>query len=244
MSKIEWTEKTWNPVTGCTKISPGCLNCYAARMAKRLKAMGQLKYRNGFEVTCHPKELSKPFKWKKPRMIFVCSMGDLFHEDVPDEFIMEIFAVMNKCQRHTFQVLTKRPARLLSEGLKNILWTDNIWLGVTVESSRQSERIDILKRVPAKTRFISFEPLLGDISPMALVQIHKKPGKIDWFIVGGESGPGAQPMDEEWVKRIYFYTRYKGVAFFFKQWGGVNKKKAGRLFLGREWNEMPKLTAP
>ncbi|MBU0678234.1 MAG: phage Gp37/Gp68 family protein [Verrucomicrobia bacterium] len=230
-SSIEWTESTWNPVTGCTKISSGCKHCYAERMAKRLHAMGQPNYRNGFKVTCHPETLGIPLKWKKPQMIFVNSMSDLFHREVPVEFIDEIFFTMNEARWHCFQVLTKRPGRLLQLAGR-FTWTSNIWMGVTVENERHIDRIDELRKVPAKTRFLSLEPLLGPLPKLDL-------NGIDWVIVGGESGPGARPMEEEWATDIRNQCLAVNTPFFFKQWGGVQKKKAGRLLDKRTWDEMP-----
>jgi len=230
-SKIEWTNSSWNPVTGCTKISEGCRNCYAERMAKRLQAMGQPNYRNGFEVTCHPHMLTLPLKWKKPRTIFVNSMSDLFHKDVPVSFVEEIFYTMNEARWHTFQVLTKRAARMagLADHFK---WAPNIWMGVSVESAAHIDRIDFLRQVPSAVRFLSLEPLLGPIPDLNLE-------KIDWVIVGGESGPGARPMEKEWALEIRNLCLKSGVPFFFKQWGGVQKKKAGRLLENRMWDQMP-----
>jgi len=230
-SKIEWTEATWNPVTGCSKISLGCANCYAERLAKRLQRIGNPKYRNGFKVTLHPEELSLPLKWKKPRMIFVVSMGDLFHEEVPDDFILKVFQVMNQAHWHVFQVLTKRAERL-AELSKKLPWSPNIWAGVTVEHEHYIYRIDLLKTVPSVVRFISFEPLLSDMTQLDL-------SGIDWVIVGGESGPRARPIKPEWVRHIRDMCLEQNVAFFFKQWGGFNKKKAGRILDGRTWNEYP-----
>tara|TARA_B100000614_G_scaffold261686_1_gene292031 strand:- start:995 stop:1711 length:717 start_codon:yes stop_codon:yes gene_type:complete len=233
MSKIEWTEVTWNPVTGCTKISPGCDNCYAEKMARRLKAMGQNKYKNEFKVACHPKTLDEPTRLKSPHMIFVCSMGDLFHRDVPTSFIQSVFETMNKSPHHTFQVLTKRSKRLYE--LKDILkWTQNIWAGVTVESNDYSYRVDRLREVPAEIRFLSLEPLLGPLDRMDLTN-------INWVIVGGESGPGARPIEQQWVLNIKTQCVQKSVPFFFKQWGGINKKKAGRLLEGEIWDQMPEM---
>ena len=231
-SAIEWTETTWNPITGCNKISDGCLNCYAERMAKRLKAMGQRKYRNGFKLTLHPESLGEPLHWKKPQVIFVCSMSDIFHKDVPDEFIIQMFEVMNKASWHLFQVLTKRAERI-PEIMNKVKWTHNIWLGTTVESPRYLYRIEYLKQSPAKVKFLSLEPLLADIPNLPL-------DGIDWVIVGGESGPGSRPMKKEWVINIKNQCEKAGVPFFFKQWGGVNKKKTGRLLDGKTYDEMPK----
>ena len=230
-SKIEWTESSWNPVTGCTKISEGCRNCYAERMARRLKAMGQPNYRNGFKVTCHPHTLTLPLKWKKPRTIFVNSMSDLFHEEVPLEFLDEIFFTMNEARWHTFQVLTKR-AEYMAQISGRFNWSPNIWMGVTVESAKHVDRMDFLRDVPAAVRFLSLEPLLGPIPDLNL-------DGIDWVIVGGESGPGARPMRKEWVLEIRDRCLNVGVPFFFKQWGGVQKKKAGRLLEDKIWDQMP-----
>jgi len=230
MSKIEWTEKTWNPVTGCTKISEGCKNCYAERMAKRLKAMGLKKYRNGFNVTMHTESLCDPFKWKKPCMIFVCSMGDIFHQDVKNGFVLEMFNVMKDCPQHTFQILTKRPVWLWCyDGELPV----NVWVGVTVENQQKFNRVLLLKRAKATKKFVSIEPMLGPININLT--------GIDWVILGGESGPGARPIKIEWIRPIRDQCIDKGIPFFFKQWGGINKKKSGRLLDGREWNEMPRV---
>ena len=232
-SSIEWTEATWNPVTGCTKISPGCLNCYAERMAKRLKAMGQVRYRNEFRLTLQPDVVEVPLRWRKARMIFVNSMSDLFHKDVPAEFIARCFSVMAEASRHTFQVLTKRPERAL-ELAKELPWPENVWLGTSVESADYVDRIRTLVKIPATVRFLSLEPLLGPIPRLPLTGVH-------WAILGGESGPGARPMDGAWVRQIRDRCLACSVPFFFKQWGGVQKKKAGRVLDGRTWNEMPRV---
>jgi protein gp37 len=233
-SKIEWTESTWNPVTGCTKISSGCMNCYAERMANRLKATGQKNYRNGFRLTCHPHALDLPLSWKKPQMIFVNSMSDLFHEDIPTEFILRTFDVMQRANWHVYQVLTKRSERLLE--LDFLLpWARHIWMGVTVENTRYRNRIEHLRRTGAHVKFLSLEPLLGAMPNLNLES-------IDWAIVGGESGPGARPIKQEWVADLQQQCQLSCVPFFFKQWGGVNKKRAGRELNGRTWDEMP-LTA-
>lgn len=234
-SQIEWTEITWNPSSGCSKVSPGCAHCYAERMAKRLQAMGQSRYRNGFKVTLHPEAVEEPYGWKKPRVVFVNSMSDLFHEDVPVEFIQRIFEVMNRCPHHTFQILTKRSQRL-TELAPLLNWTENIWMGVTVENGDYLPRIDDLRRVDAQVRFLSLEPLLGPLDDLTL-------DGIDWVIVGGESGPQARPMKKEWVLSIQSKCRKSRVPFFFKQWGGVQKKKAGRLLNGRTWDQVPPVTA-
>lgn len=230
-SSIEWTEVTWNPVTGCTKISDGCKHCYAERMSMRLHAMGMNKYRNGFDVTIHRSALEEPLRWKKPRLAFVNSMSDLFHESVPDEFIESVFDVMNHAARHTFQVLTKRPGRLERLGGR-LKWTSNIWLGVSVESERWLDRMGVLKNTGAKVKFLSLEPLLG---PLPIIDLTG----INWVIVGGESGPGARPMEANWVRSIRDSCEESGVAFFFKQWGGVFKKRAGRTLDGKIWDQMP-----
>ena len=230
-TKIEWTESTWNPVTGCTKISAGCVNCYAERMAYRLQAMKQDNYRNGFEVTLQPEMLNYPLKWKKPQVIFVNSMSDLFHEDVPVDYIRQVFNIMKRANWHTFQVLTKRAERL-SELSSSLIWPDNVWVGVTVENQDCVGRIDYLRRIPAAVRFLSMEPLLSSVSNMNLTN-------IDWVIVGGESGPGARAIEEKWIIDIRDQCKKSAVAFFFKQWGGINKKKAGRLLDGKIYDEMP-----
>lgn len=230
-SKIEWTESTWNPVTGCTKISPGCKNCYAERMALRLQAMGQPNYANGFELTLHENMLERPLHWKKPQLIFVNSMSDLFHQDVPLEYIQRVFAVMQRAHWHHFQVLTKRSQRLM-ELSDQLPWPDNVWMGVSVETEKYTFRIDHLRSTGAKVKFLSLEPLLGPLPNLKL-------SGIDWVIVGGESGPGARPIQEEWVTNIRDQCVQSNVPFFFKQWGGVNKKKAGRKLQGRTWNELP-----
>ena len=232
-SEIEWTEATWNPVTGCTKVSPGCEHCYAERMAHRLKAMGQRNYRNGFQLTVHPHMLDRPLGWKKPQMIFVNSMSDLFHQDVPLDFIHQVFAVMREAHWHTFQVLTKR-AELLAALDADLNWPANVWMGVSVENSDYTGRIDYLRQTRADVKFLSLEPLLG---PLPGLDLHK----IDWVIVGGESGPGARPMDRAWVTDIRDQCLAAHIPFFFKQWGGTRKKKAGRKLEGRFWNQMPRL---
>jgi protein gp37 len=230
-STIEWTESTWNPIIGCNKISPGCKFCYAERMAKRLKAMGSLNYDQGFKLSLHEHVLELPLTWKKPQTIFVNSMSDLFHEKVPFSFIEKMFKVMNKADWHRFQVLTKRSERLL-ELQSKLSWSENIWMGVSVENEDYTYRIDHLRETNAEVKFLSIEPLIGPIKKMDLTD-------IDWVIVGGESGPGARPMSEEWVLEIRDQCIDSNVPFFFKQWGGVRKKKAGRLIQGRAWSEMP-----
>ncbi|PIQ95984.1 MAG: hypothetical protein COV67_11950 [Nitrospinae bacterium CG11_big_fil_rev_8_21_14_0_20_56_8] len=230
-SSIEWTESTWNPVTGCTKISSGCKFCYAERMALRLQAMGSLNYKNGFNLTLQPHALEAPLKWKKPQLIFVNSMSDLFHDNVPLDFIQQVFEVMVRSSQHQFQVLTKRANRL--EKLSNKLpWPNNIWMGVSIENRDSLFRIDHLRRTNALIKFLSLEPLLGPLPDMNLKG-------VQWVIVGGESGPGARPMRKTWVLDIQEQCRRANVPFFFKQWGGINKKKTGRELNGRVWNEMP-----
>lgn len=230
-SLIEWTESSWNPVTGCTKKSEGCKNCYAERMANRLKAMGQKNYMNGFKLTVHEDMFDLPLKWKTPQRIFVNSMSDLFHESLPLEIIKRIFEIMNKCHWHNFQILTKR-SHVLYEYFKYLNWTDNIWMGVTVENQDCISRIYDLQRTNAKIKFISFEPLLSNIDNFDF-------DNIDWVIVGGESGAGCRPIKEQWVLKIKDKCIKNRIPFFFKQWGGFNKKKRGRLLLNKEWNEMP-----
>jgi len=231
LSRIEWTECTWNPTSGCTKISSGCENCYAERMAKRLQAMGSKKYKNGFQLSLHDENLKAPYSWRKPRYVFVDSMSDLFHKEIPLAFIKQVFTVMNDNPKHTFQILTKRSDVLLQYH-KQLTWTDNIWMGVSVENQECIQRVRDLRKVKAAVRFISFEPLLGKITRIPLAH-------INWVIVGGESGPRSRPMDEEWVKRIRDKCISKNIPFFFKQWGGVNKKKTGRTLEEALWDQMP-----
>ena len=234
-SGIEWTESTWNPLTGCSQISPGCKNCYAQRMALRLQAMGVPNYANGFNLTVHHNTLDLPLRWRKPQTIFVNSMSDLFHEDVPEDFIHRVFHSMRCASWHRFQVLTKRSEKLLN--LNSALnWEQNIWMGVSVENQDYAYRIDHLRATGAKVKFVSFEPLLGPVSGINLQG-------IDWVIVGGESGPRSRGMKESWVSDIKNQCMQAGVAFFFKQWGGTRKKKAGRVLEGRTWDEMPTLAA-
>ena len=232
-SSIEWTEATWNPVTGCTKVSPGCKHCYAERMARRLHAMGQPNYRNGFRLTVHDAMLDLPLEWRRPRVVFVNSMSDLFHRDVPAPFVRRVFDVMQRASWHTFQILTKRSDRLL-ELSADLPWPPNVWMGVSVESAKYALRIDHLRETGAAVKFLSLEPLLGPLDALDLTG-------IDWAIVGGESGPKARPMDPLWVTGIRDQCRRAGVAFFFKQWGGPNKKRTGRTLEGRTWDEMPSL---
>ncbi|WP_417558733.1 DUF5131 family protein [Mesoflavibacter zeaxanthinifaciens] len=231
MSKIEWTESTWNPVTGCDKISKGCKFCYAEVMAKRLKAMNNIKYKNGFKLTLHKDKIDQPRKWKKGKVIFVNSMSDLFHKDVPLEFIQQVFKTMNETPQHIYQILTKRSERL-AEISDKLIWTDNIWMGVSVEDSLVMPRINDLKKCGAKTKFISAEPLLGPLFNMDL-------SEIDWVIVGGESGFNARPIKKEWVLDIKKQCKEYDVAFFFKQWGGKNKKKTGNLLNGKKYEAYP-----
>lgn len=231
VSSIEWTNATWNPVTGCTKISHGCKNCYAERMARRLYFMGQERYRNGFKITLHQDLIEKPLRWKKAKYVFVNSMSDLFHEDVPPEFIKRIFKMMVRANWHIFQVLTKRSERLLKIA-NDLPWAQNIWMGVTVESQDYIYRIDHLRNISARKKFISVEPMLGPIGRLPL-------NGIDWVIVGGESGPGARPIKPEWVRTIRDQCLNRGVSFFFKQWGGLQRARAGRVLDGRTWDEIP-----
>jgi protein gp37 len=231
-SSIEWTEMTWNPTTGCDKLSAGCKHCYAEVMTKRLQAMGLEKYADGFRVIrTHEAELQRPFTWTKPSVVFVNSMSDLFHIKVPLAFIQRVFNTMNQCPQHTFQVLTKR-AELLEEYSEHLNWTDNIWMGVSVEDQRVEHRIEHLRNSGARVKFLSLEPLIGPLPNLNL-------SGIDWVIVGGESGRKPRPMNPEWVLDIQQQCEAAGVAFFFKQWGGVNKKAAGRELNGRTYDEMP-----
>ncbi|HWB20438.1 MAG TPA: phage Gp37/Gp68 family protein [Phycisphaerales bacterium] len=245
-SRIEWTQATWNPTTGCTRVSAGCDHCYAARMSRRLELMGCEDYEgltscnrkgdrhfNG-TLKCHEDRLEIPRRWRAPRLIFVNSMSDLFHKNVPLAFIKRVFKVMNECSQHTFQVLTKRP-EIAAEFAPHLEWTPNIWIGTSVENMLVSHRVRDLVRIKAQVRFLSLEPLLGPLPRLALTDIH-------WVIVGGESGPGARPMEEQWVKQIRDRCVMQSVPFFFKQWGGVNKKKAGRKLRGEYWDEMPTTT--
>lgn len=234
-SSIEWTEMTWNPVTGCTKVSEGCRHCYAERLAQRLQAMGNPRYARGFAVTLHEDLLDLPRRWHRGRRIFVNSMSDLFHEQVPEEFIRRVFDTMADCPQHIFQVLTKRSQRL-RELAPRLPWPKHVWMGVSVEDERVLGRIADLRQVPAAVRFLSCEPLLGPLDHLPL-------DGIAWVIVGGESGPGARPMLPEWVESILTQCRRAGVAFFFKQWGGVRKDLTGRLLHGRTYDELPPIAA-
>lgn len=231
-TKIEWTEVTWNPVTGCNKVSQGCKNCYAERMAKRLKAMRNQRYINGFNITLHHDLIDAPRKWKKPRLIFVNSMSDLFHEKIPLDFIQQVFKTMNETPQHTYQILTKRTERL-KELSSHLNWSNNIWMGTSVENIEVTYRIDDLKTVPAHIRFLSCEPLLGSLGKLNLDDIH-------WVIVGGESGPRARPMKKDWVLEIRDQCEVQNVPFFFKQWGGVQKHRNGRTLDNKIYNEYPK----
>ena len=230
-SHIEWTDATWNPVTGCTKISPGCKHCYAERLSKRLKAMGQANYRDGFKLTLQPQMLELPLRWKSPKRIFVNSMSDLFHEDVPTDYIKQVFDVMGRAHWHQYQVLTKRSDRVF-ELSKKLNWVPQIWMGVSVETQKYTPRIDDLRKTGAHVKFLSLEPLLGPLGKLKL-------RGIDWVIVGGESGPRARPIDPGWVTEIRNQCVLEDVPFFFKQWGGVQKSKTGRTLEGRTWDEMP-----
>lgn len=231
-SKIEWTGSTWNPITGCDKISLGCQHCYAERLANRLRLMGVKKYKNGFKLTLHPELIDEPLSWKKPRIVFVNSMSDLFHNKVPFSYIKEIFSVMEKGDMHIFQILTKRSERLLKLNRK-LFWPENVWMGVTVENAKYVNRIDDLRATIAHVKWLSLEPLLGPISNLDLTD-------IDWVVVGGESGPQARPIEKKWVLEIQAQCVDQKVPFFFKQWGGINKKKTGRILEGKTWSELPK----
>ncbi|HET6483812.1 MAG TPA: phage Gp37/Gp68 family protein [Actinoplanes sp.] len=244
-SAIEWTEATWNPTTGCDKISPGCDNCYALTLAKRLKAMGSAKYQNdgdprtsgpGFGVSLHEADLTVPLRWREPRVVFVNSMSDLFHARVPVEFIQRVFAVMDATPRHTYQVLTKR-SRRLARLAPQLVWPRNVWMGVSVEDLRQANRVEDLRSVPAAVRFVSAEPLLGDLGGLDL-------SGMDWLIAGGESGPRSRPPDGGWIRSLRDECEAARVAFFFKQWGGRTPKTGGRILDGRTWDQMPTAREP
>lgn len=239
-SSIEWTETTWNPTTGCDRVSAGCDHCYALTLAKRLKAMGSAKYQNdgdprtsgpGFGVTIHPSAIDEPYRWRQPRLVFVNSMSDLFHAKVPVDFIREVFDVMSRTPQHTYQILTKR-ARRLRRIAPQLDWPDNVWMGVSVENDAVLDRIDDLRQVPAAVRFLSCEPLLGPLPTLDL-------DGVGWVIVGGESGPNARPMDSDWALDVRDQCQHAGVPFFFKQWGGRTPKAGGRELDGRTWDEMP-----
>ena len=228
---IQWTDATWNPVTGCSRVSPGCDHCYAEALAKRLKAMGNSRYINGFQVTLHPDLLDLPLRWKKPRLIFVNSMSDLFHPKVPEDFVRCIFDTMVLAHWHRFQVLSKRPQRMAALASR-LPWPPNVWQGVSIESASYLWRIQYLLRVPASVRFLSLEPLLGPLPNIPLTG-------IGWVIVGGESGPHHRPCDPTWVRDIRDQCIQAKVPFFFKQWGGRTPKAGGRVLDGRTWDEMP-----
>ncbi|MCW3816304.1 phage Gp37/Gp68 family protein [Micromonospora sp. DR5-3] len=241
-SAIEWTEATWNPTTGCDRISKGCDNCYALTLAKRLKAMGSPKYQAdgdprtsgpGFGVTLHPHELTLPLRWKEPRVVFVNSMSDLFHARVPLSFVRDVFSVIASTPRHTYQVLTKRASRL-AKLAPRLDWPDNLWMGVSVEDRTCLERVDHLREVPAAVRFLSAEPLLGPLGRFDLAGIH-------WVIAGGESGQGYRPVHRDWIRELRDHCNESGAAFFFKQWGGRTPKAGGRTLDGRTWDEMPRV---
>lgn len=235
-SHIEWTDTTWNPVTGCSKISQGCKNCYAERLAYRLQAMGLDRYRNGFAVTLQDEALLEPLRWKRPRKVFVNSMSDLFHEAVPLQYIQRVFEVMADAPRHTFQILTKRSKRLRALA-PALAWPVNVWMGVSVENEEVIDRIHDLAQVAAAVRFLSCEPLIGPLRSLPLSDIH-------WVIVGGESGPGARPINAGWVEDIFRQCRAADVPFFFKQWGGVRKSRTGRTLHERTYDEYPAPIAP
>ncbi len=228
---IEWTDSTWNPVTGCTKVSPGCAHCYAERLAARLQAMGNPRYRDGFRLTLQPDQLTLPLRWRRPRTIFVNSMSDLFHDDIPEPYVRAVFDTMVRADWHVFQVLTKRSVRLAALG-PSLPWPAHVWQGVSVENARHVGRITDLQWVPARVRFLSLEPLLGPIPALPL-------GGIQWVIVGGESGPGRRPIEAAWVREIRDQCLAAGVPFFFKQWGGATPKARGRRLDGRLWDQMP-----
>lgn len=232
-SSIEWTEMTWNPTTGCNKLTAGCKFCYAEIMSRRLQAMGVEKYKDNFKLTIHPETLEIPYTWNKPKIVFVNSMSDLFHKDIPLDYIKKVFKVMNETPQHTYQVLTKR-GDIAAKYSKELKWTPNIWMGVSVENDKVVDRIDYLRETGAKIKFLSLEPLLGPLPSLNLK-------KIDWVIVGGESGPGARPMEKSWVVDIKSQCSKAKVAFFFKQWGGVRKSQTGRKLEGRTFDAMPKI---
>jgi protein gp37 len=235
-SSIEWTDSTWNPVTGCTKVSQGCKHCYAQRFAERFRGVPGHPYEQGFDLKLWPERLELPLTWKDPRRIFVNSMSDLYHPSVPKAYIDRVFRTMNKARWHSFQILTKRAERLSELG-RRLTWSPNIWQGVSVEDERVAGRISLLRRVPAQVRFLSLEPLIGPLKNLDLSGIH-------WVIVGGESGPGARPMKKEWVLGIRDQCRRQGVPFFFKQWGGIRKHETGRMLEGRAWNQFPRVLLP
>ena len=235
-SQIEWTDATWNPIRGCTKVSPGCKHCYAERFSERFRGVPGHPFENGFDLRLVPKALDLPLRWRASRRIFVNSMSDLFHDDIPEDYVARVFAVMRTAAWHQFQVLTKRADRLAALGPRLGI-PDNVWIGVSVESADYKWRIDKLRSVPARVRFLSVEPLLGPLGDVALDGVH-------WVIVGGESGPGARPMSPVWVRAVHEQCARAGVPFFFKQWGGVHKARAGRELDGRTWDEMPSARLP
>jgi protein gp37 len=230
-SRIEWTEATWNPVTGCHQVSPGCAHCYAKTFAERWRGTPGHPYEQGFDLRMWPARLAQPLRWRRPRMIFVNSMSDLFHEDIPDRYVAKVFDVMVRAKQHTFQVLTKRHERLAALAL-DLPWPENVWMGVSIENRRFVHRADYLRAVPAVVRFISAEPLLGPLDGLDL-------DGIQWLIAGGESGPGHRRMKVEWARALRDHCNEEGIAFFFKQWGGRTPTAGGRLLDGREWDEMP-----
>ncbi|MCP9486547.1 MAG: phage Gp37/Gp68 family protein [Gaiellaceae bacterium MAG52_C11] len=230
-SRIEWTQATWNPVTGCSKVSPGCAHCYAETFAERWRGLKGHPYEQGFDLRIWPERLEQPLRWKRPRVIFVNSMSDLFHEDIPLAYIEQVFEVMGQAKQHIFQVLTKRHERL-AELAPSLPWPENVWMGVSIENKRWVERANYLRQVPAAVRFISAEPLLGELVGLDLTG-------IDWLIAGGESGPGHRPVKEDWIVQLQRQCEAAKVSFFFKQWGGIRSKAGGRELHGREWSEMP-----
>jgi protein gp37 len=230
-SRIEWTQATWNPVTGCSKVSPGCAHCYAETFAERFRGVEDHPYQQGFDLRFWPERLEQPLRWKRSRVIFVNSMSDLFHEEIPLDFIQRVFGVMTEASQHVFQVLTKRHDRL-AELAPALHWPNNVWMGVSIENKRWVERADRLRQVPSAVRFISAEPLLGPLIGLDL-------SGIDWLIAGGESGPRHRPVQEAWIVDLQRRCKQEGVAFFFKQWGGIHSKTGGRKLRGREWSQMP-----
>jgi protein gp37 len=232
-SSIEWTEATWNPVTGCSKVSPGCAHCYAETFAERWRGIPGHPYQQGFDLRLWPERLDQPLRWKRPRLVFVNSMSDLFHEDIPDTFIQQVFQVMHEASQHTFQILTKRHERLLEVG-STLEWPPNVWMGVSIENRRFVHRADYLRDLDAAVRFISAEPLLGPLDGLNLK-------RIDWLIAGGESGPGHRNVKADWLVELRDRCVSEDVAFFFKQWGGTRPKSGGRVLEGRTWDEFPRL---
>ena len=231
-SKIEWTEETWNPTTGCDKVSQGCANCYAEILSERLQKFGNTKYKNGFKLTLHPYTLDRPLSWKEPRKIFVNSMSDLFHKDIPEDYIRQVWSTMERADWHTYQILTKRPERMFEFVYRLDKILPNVWLGTSVENEKVVSRIEMLRKVPAKVRFISFEPLIDSVGKINLDGIH-------WSIVGGESGQNHRPIKKEWIEEILEQCRRQNVAFFFKQWGGITPKANGRMLNGQIYDEYP-----